>query len=65
LITAVLQDAVQCLEHADGNELREAHRWVMSDEIHWPFSFRNICSALDLDPLTVRRLAKRPGSAPV
>ena len=32
----------------------DAHRWVTSDECNWPFSFLNVCQALNLAPETVR-----------
>ncbi len=32
----------------------DAHRWVMSDDCSWPFSFSNVCQLLDLIPQTVR-----------
>ena len=32
----------------------DAHRWVTSDDYSWPFSFLNVCQALNLAPETVR-----------
>jgi hypothetical protein len=32
----------------------DAHRWVISDDCSWPFSFSNVCQLLDLIPETVR-----------
>jgi len=32
----------------------DAHRWVTSDDCSWPFSFLNVCQALNLAPETVR-----------
>src|SRR6478735_4380646 len=32
----------------------DAHRWVTSDDCSWPFSFLNVCEALNLAPGTVR-----------
>lgn len=32
----------------------DAHRWVMSDDSSWPFSFLNVCQLLNLVPETVR-----------
>ena len=32
----------------------DAHRWVMSDDSSWPFSFLNVCQTLNLAPETVR-----------
>src|SRR6266513_1614634 len=32
----------------------DAHRWVTSDDCSWPFSFLNVCRALNLAPEAVR-----------
>jgi len=32
----------------------DAYRWVMSDDCSWPFSFLNVCQALNLEPATIR-----------
>ena len=32
----------------------DAYRWVISDDSSWPFSFLNVCQALNLAPETVR-----------
>ena len=32
----------------------DAHRWVISDDCSWPFSFLNVCQSLNLTPETVR-----------
>jgi len=32
----------------------DAYGWVMSDDCSWPFSFLNVCEALNLAPETVR-----------
>jgi len=32
----------------------DAHRWVMSNDCSWPFSFLNVCQLLNLIPETVR-----------
>ena len=32
----------------------DAYRWVMSHDCSWPFSFLNVCQALNLGPETVR-----------
>jgi hypothetical protein len=32
----------------------DAHRWVVSDDCSWPFSFLNVCQLLNLAPETVR-----------
>src|SRR5260370_34386789 len=32
----------------------DAHRWVISDDCSWPFSFLNVCQTLNLAPGSVR-----------
>ena len=32
----------------------DAHRWVISDDSSWPFSFLNVCQVLHLAPDAVR-----------
>jgi hypothetical protein len=32
----------------------DAHRWATSDDCSWPFSFLNVCQALNLAPETIR-----------
>ena len=32
----------------------DAYRWVTSDDSSWPFSFLNVCQALNLAPETAR-----------
>jgi hypothetical protein len=32
----------------------DAHRWVISDDCSWPFSFLNVCHVLNLAPETIR-----------
>jgi hypothetical protein len=32
----------------------DAYRWAMFDDYSWPFSFLNVCQALNLAPETVR-----------
>jgi hypothetical protein len=32
----------------------DAYRWVRSDDCSWPFSFSNVCQALNLEPATIR-----------
>src|SRR6185295_13635322 len=65
LMHAVLEDAIRCL-HGGGSPMRErlslaseARSWIESGDGRWPYSFENICSALDIDPGRVRsRLAR-------
>jgi len=62
LMLAVLEDVVTTyFRHAfpttafGANEFQEATAWIDSDDLAWPFSFRNICTALSLDADYVRR----------
>jgi len=34
--------------------LVDAYRWVISNDCSWPFSFLNVCQALNLEPATSR-----------
>ncbi len=61
LMLAVLQDAIDQYREflsARGvhgrNACREAADWFWSDQSDWPFSYRNICDALGLDPEYLR-----------
>ena len=71
LMLAVLQDAVATLlKHAGSARsgprrlVREAEQWINARDPDWPFSFDNICSALNLDPAALREGLRRRGSAP-
>jgi hypothetical protein len=33
----------------------DAYRWVKADDCSWPFSFLNVCQALNLAPETIRK----------
>ena len=60
LMRAVLEDAVQCLageigpRHERPQLAVEAREWFGSTDIHWPFSFENVCDALNLDAARLR-----------
>lgn len=61
LMCAVLRDAVDCYQkHVNARdnrgkwELEKVRWWFMSNDIKWPFSFLNICDALDLDADNLR-----------
>jgi hypothetical protein len=59
LMLAVLEDAIRCLQDRRSTprirELAcEAAAWVAAVNDDWPFSFVNICEALDLDPDRLR-----------
>jgi uncharacterized alpha-E superfamily protein len=56
LMQAVLLDALGSIERysvrkgaQNWGKCQEALQWVLAHDRHWPFSFENICSALDLD----------------
>jgi hypothetical protein len=62
LMAAILEDAVDCFQKylwAKDNRSRtlrlEAESWFLSDDDSWPFSFINVCHALDLEPDIIRR----------
>ena len=57
LLLAILEEAVTTVqryvidERRRGRRLyREAEAWVLSDDVSWPCTFRNICDALGIDP---------------
>jgi hypothetical protein len=71
LMVALLEDAVRELVRpevawmgAAARRRAEVWSWVESDDVAWPFSFLNVCDALDLDAeklrarLTGRRLGR-------
>ena len=56
LMAAVLEDALRELARPGGEWLGTRARrraeivaWFASDDVAWPFSFVNVCEALDLD----------------
>jgi hypothetical protein len=62
LMCAVLADALNCVHRQPETDrpstrrlAREAEEWLWADDVHWPFSFLNICTALNLDPTSIRR----------
>jgi len=61
LMTAVLEDAVHCIQayinktgRREGRLYEEALEWVDSDDDFWSFAFVNVCHALDLNPGYIR-----------
>jgi len=53
---AVLEDAIERIHrHGAGPRVTAELDWVASDDVAWPFSFRNVCEALSLDAACVRR----------
>ncbi len=62
LLLAVLSDAIVRVRQLATSrrqygrrELVEAARWIRSDDRSWPYSFVNVCAALDLEPGPIRR----------
>jgi len=62
LMCAILVDAVRCFQSnlearkpARQQQFSEAHFWIFSDAGYGPFSFMQVCGALELDPHSVRR----------
>jgi hypothetical protein len=70
---AVLEDAVQCLAGEVGPRQErpqlaaEARHWFVIEDLHWPFSFANVCDALgfDVERLRSEVLRDAPEIAPV
>lgn len=62
LMRAILVDAVRCLagEVSPATERQQlalqARLWVRSRDERWPFSFENVCAALDLQASRLRKL---------
>ena len=61
LMRAVLEDAIRCLV-GEGRPLArrvrlaaQARKWVTTPDARWPYSFDNVCYALNLVPESVRR----------
>jgi len=60
LMVAILDDAIDVYrtQRARGRGGRrlliETERWFASENRQWPFSFRNVCDALDIDAVTLR-----------
>jgi hypothetical protein len=57
LMLAVLQGAVECFQdYAEDDRLfKETEEWIFEDDHEWPFSFINICEAVDMDPKYLRK----------
>jgi hypothetical protein len=66
LMRAVLDDAINCYQkqfvasaRREQRLAREAEAWFFDNDERWPFSFVNVCRALDLEPEYLRRGLKR------
>jgi len=59
LMFAVLLDAVECFQKYAGREanrlFKDTDEWIFEDDHEWPFSFINICEAVDIDPKYLRK----------
>src|SRR5882724_11165482 len=59
LMFAVLLDAVECFQKYAGHEanrlFKDTDEWIFEDDHEWPFSFINICEAVDIDPKYLRK----------
>ena len=62
LLFAALDDAVRCYRayafarsSSSRRVYRAAEKWIWENDWDWPFSFRNICEVLGLDPFFIRR----------
>jgi hypothetical protein len=61
LVLAMLEDAVNCLQHyaSDPSErgrtlFHNARTWIMDRHNYWIFSFENVCELLELNPDYIR-----------
>lgn len=62
LMLAVMEDAISTFQKSvcgltrrQRRLLRETEEWVSEADTQWPFSFENICTALDIEPSYLRR----------
>jgi hypothetical protein len=65
LMLAVLQTAIDDVRNNPlpegingrgiGRERDGARAWVASEDRSWPFSFENVCEAVGIDPVALRR----------
>ena len=68
LMRAVLEDAIHCLageigpSRERGQLAADAREWIVASDARWPFSFDNICDAIELDlgSLRARLLRNAP-----
>jgi hypothetical protein len=67
---AILEDAISCFERQfsvaglRARQLgREAERWIFRDDRRSPFSYRSVCEAVGVEPISLRRwLLRRSGA---
>lgn len=62
LMLAVMEDAVATYQRfltqpkrSNQRQFDEVRSWIRSEDTTWPYSFDNICSALQFEPEIVRR----------
>ena len=61
LMLAVMEDAIATFQKSvygatrrQRRLLKETEEWIDSADAHWPFSFENICAALDIESTYLR-----------
>ncbi|MGH7963746.1 MAG: hypothetical protein ACRERD_18290 [Candidatus Binatia bacterium] len=61
LLLAMLEDAVHCFQTYllarkphERRLFQEAEEWINSKDLHWFFSFENICEILNIHPTRLR-----------
>jgi hypothetical protein len=66
LMMAILEDAINCYRdhlwatrESDRRLFRDAEEWIMAENQKAPFSFKEICQVLGIDPEYVRGGLKR------
>ena len=68
LMLTVLRGAVECFQdYAEDDRLfKETEEWIFEDDHDWPFSFINICEAVDMNPKYLRKglLHRRQSAIP-
>jgi hypothetical protein len=69
---AILMDAIRCLAGTPGGRRRDrlvlarrAEVWVRRRDTRWPFSFDNVCDALNIDAERMRTYLLSPGREPI
>ena len=66
LLVAVLDDCIRLLLRSTRDTvLARELAWLLSDDDHHPFTFRQVCLVLELDPQIVRRAVLRQRTFPV
>ena len=57
LMFAILLDAVECFQEYGEQDpfFKDAAEWIFEDDHEWPYSFINICEAVDMNPKYLRK----------